>query len=158
MESKASVDGSGWWEGYCTKDCDSDDDCSACCRSGLYRGTGYLASPPRRSCCRAGEQGPGAADTGGDLVGEQQDVVLTADLGHAPQIEATRDAEILNEWKRQPGLGPSQIRNQLRRAGVKVSVNTVPRVMEDAGYRPLKESQEPHDKRYESTRPIHRVE
>ena len=28
------------------------------------------------------------------------------------------------EWHRHPGLGPSQIRNQLRRKNIKVSVNT----------------------------------
>jgi putative transposase len=74
--------------------------------------------------------------------------------GPAPkEIEAQRDGEILSEWKRQPGLGPSQIRNQLRRGGVKVSVNTVRRVMEDAGYRPPKVKREPHDQRYEAVRP-----
>lgn len=51
-------------------------------------------------------------------------------------IEAERDREILDMWHEHPGLGPSQIRNQLRRKGVKVAVNTVRRVMEDAGYRP----------------------
>ena len=30
-------------------------------------------------------------------------------------IKAKRDREILDEWQRQPGLGPSQIKNQLRR-------------------------------------------
>ena len=74
--------------------------------------------------------------------------------GPAPKdIEAQRDGEILSEWKRQPGLGPSQIRNQLRRGGVKVSVNTVRRVMEDAGYRPPKVKREPHAQRYEAVRP-----
>src|SRR5581483_11148297 len=48
------------------------------------------------------------------------------------EIEAQRDQEILGEWHRHPGLGPSQIRNQLRRKSIKVSVNTVRRVMEDA--------------------------
>jgi transposase-like protein len=32
-----------------------------------------------------------------------------------------RDKEILDEWRRHPGLGPSQIRNQLRRKNIKVS-------------------------------------
>jgi putative transposase len=74
--------------------------------------------------------------------------------GPAPNdIEAQRDKEILGEWKKQPGLGPSQIRNQLRRAGVKVSVHTVRRVMQDAGYRPPKVKREPHDQRYEAVRP-----
>jgi len=35
--------------------------------------------------------------------------------GPAPQeIEEQRDREILGEWRKHPGLGPSQIRNQLR--------------------------------------------
>jgi transposase InsO family protein len=68
-------------------------------------------------------------------------------------IEAQRDREILEEWKRHPGLGPSQIKNQLRRKGVKTSVNTVRRVMEDAGYRPPKVKSSNHDRRYEVVRP-----
>jgi transposase InsO family protein len=76
--------------------------------------------------------------------------------GPAPaEIEAQRDKEILDEWHRQPGLGPSQIRNQLRRKGIKTSVNTVRRVMEDAGYRPPKVERKAHDQRFEATRPNH---
>jgi len=70
-------------------------------------------------------------------------------------IEAQRDQEILGEWTRHPGLGPSQIRNQLRRKGIKTSVNTVRRVMEEAGYRPPKVESKNHDQRYEATRPNH---
>jgi putative transposase len=70
-------------------------------------------------------------------------------------VEAQRDREILAEWHRHPGLGPSQIKNQLRRRGVKVSVHTTRRVMEEAGYRPPKVKREPHDERYESIRPNH---
>jgi len=70
-------------------------------------------------------------------------------------VEIQRDREILGEWKKHPGLGPSQVRNQLRRNGIKVSVRTVRRVMEDAGYRPPKVKREPHDKRYEAIRPNH---
>ena len=74
--------------------------------------------------------------------------------GPAPKdIESQRDSEILSEWRKHQGLGPSQIRNQLRRSGIKVSVHTVRRVMEDAGYRPPKVTREPHDKRYEAVRP-----
>jgi transposase InsO family protein len=76
--------------------------------------------------------------------------------GPAPaEIEAQRDKEILDEWRRHPGLGPSQIRNQLRRKNVKVSVNTARRVMEEAGYRPPKVERKPHDQRFEATRPNH---
>lgn len=70
-------------------------------------------------------------------------------------VEAQRDAEILAEWRQHPGLGPSQIRSQLRRRSVKVSVHTVRRVMVDNGYRPPKVKREPHEKRYEATRPNH---
>jgi len=76
--------------------------------------------------------------------------------GPAPtEIEAQRDQEILGEWKKHPGLGPSQIRNQPRAKCVKVSVNTVRRVMEEAGYRPPKVRRQPHDQRYEAVRPNH---
>jgi transposase InsO family protein len=71
------------------------------------------------------------------------------------EIAALRDKEILDEWHRHPGLGPSQIRNQLRRKSIKTSVNTVRRVMEEAGYRPPKVERKPHDERYEATRPNH---
>lgn len=76
--------------------------------------------------------------------------------GPAPgELEAQRDKEVLDEWHRHPGLGPSQIRNQLRRKGIRTSVNTVRRVMEGAGYRPPKVERKVHDQRYEATRPNH---
>ncbi len=71
------------------------------------------------------------------------------------QAEAQRDKEILDEWHRHPGLGPSQIRNQLRRKGVKVAVQTVRRVMEDEGYRTPKVQRSRHDQTYEAVRPNH---
>lgn len=76
--------------------------------------------------------------------------------GPAPKdIEERRDAEILGEWKTHPGLGPSQIVNQLRRKAIKVSVHTARRVMEDAGYRPPKVVRQKHERRYEAVRPNH---
>jgi transposase InsO family protein len=71
------------------------------------------------------------------------------------EIEEQRDREILGEWKKHPGLGPSQVRNQLRRRGIKVGVATARRVMEEAGYRPPKVQRVPHDQRYEAVRPNH---
>jgi len=70
-------------------------------------------------------------------------------------LEAQRDKEILDQWHRHPGLGPSQIKNQLRRKQVKVSVATVRRVMEEAGYRPPKVKRQGHDERFEAVRPNH---
>ncbi|MEJ2239549.1 MAG: DDE-type integrase/transposase/recombinase, partial [Gemmatimonadales bacterium] len=71
------------------------------------------------------------------------------------EVEALRDKEILDEWRRHPGLGPSQIRNQLRRKNVKVSVQTTRRVMQEAGYRPPKVKRQEHDERFEAARPNH---
>ena len=76
--------------------------------------------------------------------------------GEAPgDIEARRDAEILEEWGKHPGLGPSQIVNQLARRNVRVGTHTARRVMEDAGYRPPKVERQKHDRRYEAVRPNH---
>jgi transposase InsO family protein len=66
---------------------------------------------------------------------------------------AERDRRILAEWKKQQGLGPSQVRNQLRRAGMKVSMQTVRRVMEEAGYTTPKVERRNHDGLYEAVRP-----
>jgi putative transposase len=83
-----------------------------------------------------------------------------AGLGPSPtegeasaDIEAQRDREILAEWRRQPGLGPSQIQKQLRRRQIKVSVNTVRDVMIEAGYRPPRMKTRGHDERFEALRP-----
>lgn len=70
-------------------------------------------------------------------------------------VEAKRDREILDMWRTHPGLGPSQIRNQLRREGIKVSTHTVRRIMEDAGYRPPKVNRQEHTKSFEAVRPNH---
>jgi transposase InsO family protein len=71
------------------------------------------------------------------------------------EIEEKRDKEILDEWNKHPGLGPSQIVNQLARRNVRVAVHTARLVMEEAGYRPPKVEREKHDRRYEAVRPNH---
>ena len=72
------------------------------------------------------------------------------------EVTAKRDREILDTWRDHPGLGPSQVRNQLRRKSIKVSTATVRRVMEDAGYRPPKARKtSSHTRRYEAVRPNH---
>lgn len=67
-----------------------------------------------------------------------------------------RDRRILTEWRAHPGLGPSQVRNQLRRQGLKVSLHTVRCVLEEHGYvTPKVRRQAVHDQRYEAVRPNH---
>jgi putative transposase len=69
-----------------------------------------------------------------------------------PRVE--RDRRILEEWRKHPGLGPSQVRNQLRRKGLKTSTNTVRRVMVEAGYAPPRVKRDRvSDDRYEAVRP-----
>jgi transposase-like protein len=69
-----------------------------------------------------------------------------------PAVE--RDRRILAVWRKHRGLGPSQIKNQLRRAGLKISTHTVRVTMEEHGYVPPKSRRkEVHDERYEAIRP-----
>lgn len=70
----------------------------------------------------------------------------------APQQE--RHALILALWRQQPGLGPSQIRNLLKRKGFKASVNTVRALMEEHGYVQPKLRRKEHTGRYEAVRPL----
>lgn len=67
---------------------------------------------------------------------------------------AVRDLRILTEWRAHPGLGPTQVRNQLRRQGFKVSTHTVRCVLDEHGYvTPKSRRQEAHDNYYEAVRP-----
>lgn len=85
--------------------------------------------------------------------GKAPDSPLT---GNDEDSTAARDQRILKEWKTHPGLGPSQVRNQLRRQGMKVSVHTVRCVLEENGYvTPKTRRVEAHDQRYEAVRPNH---
>ena len=56
---------------------------------------------------------------------------LSDPLADQTPAKNDRDALVLAEGNKYPGLGPSQIRNQLRRAGVTISVRTVRMVMEN---------------------------
>ena len=103
---------------------------------GICRTT--LRAWERKTARAAAGAGAGSAPTSGP------DPKTTAEV---------RDARILAEWKKQVGLGPSQIRNQLRRVGVKVSVQTVRRVMEEAGYQTPKVERRDHTGTYEAVRP-----
>jgi transposase InsO family protein/transposase-like protein len=64
-----------------------------------------------------------------------------------------RERRVLQEWRAHPGLGPSQVRNQLRRAGFKISVHSVRVVMEAHGYVTPTIRREAADNFYEATRP-----
>jgi transposase InsO family protein len=77
-------------------------------------------------------------------------------IGSDKNAAISRDRRILSEWKAHPGLGPSQVRNQLRRQGLKVSLHTVRCVLDENGYVTPKVRREvTHDQRYEAVRPNH---
>lgn len=74
--------------------------------------------------------------------------------GSDENAAALRDQRILKEWKSSTGLGPSQVRNQLRRQGFKVSIHTVRCVLEENGYvSPKVRHVSNHDQNYEAVRP-----
>jgi putative transposase len=50
------------------------------------------------------------------------------------EIDASQETAILDTWKNRPGFGPGQVRNQLRRQGITISIRTVRKVMKANGY------------------------
>jgi len=51
------------------------------------------------------------------------------------QISPEKEQAILKEWKNNPGFGPGQVRNQLRRQRVTISTTTVRKIMKANVYR-----------------------
>ncbi len=72
------------------------------------------------------------------------------------EISANQEAAILDVWKKNPGYGPGQVRNQLRRQGITISSVTVRKVLKGNGYKSSKK-EDKKDKRwhrFEATRPL----
>lgn len=68
--------------------------------------------------------------------------------------QAERHTLVRELWRTHPGFGPSQIRNQLKRLGYKISVHTVRDIITDAGYiQPRVKSKTP-PRAYEAARPM----
>ena len=71
------------------------------------------------------------------------------------KISEAKENAVLDTWKRYPGFGPSQIRNQLRRQGIPISTRTVSLLMEANGYKgPRKKQSQEEPLRFEATRPL----
>ena len=51
------------------------------------------------------------------------------------KITAQQEGVVLDSWKQNPGFGPGQVRNQLRRQGTTISIRTIRSIMEANGYR-----------------------
>jgi putative transposase len=64
-----------------------------------------------------------------------------------------RDKLVAEVWRKNPGFGPSQIKNILKRSGLRLSVATVRNIMEENGYvRPKLKAREARG-RYQASRP-----
>jgi len=73
-------------------------------------------------------------------------------------------ARIVPDWKREkvlavkesdPGFGPSQIRNQLRRSGITISIESIRNILQQAGYQLQRRHVPPKDYvRFEASRPL----
>lgn len=72
------------------------------------------------------------------------------------EISATQEKAVLSTWERCPGFGPGQVRNQLRRQGVTISIGTVRKIMEAEGYkdRRKKRDEKKDWSRFEAGRPL----
>ena len=88
----------------------------------------------------------------------ERDEQSTPTPGAAPERQDESQEErhqmVVSIWKQQPGLGPSQIRNQLKRKGFKIAVNTVRAIMEEHGYVQPKVRRKDHTGEYEAVRPL----
>lgn len=61
---------------------------------------------------------------------------------------------VIELWRSRPGMGPAQIRGQLYREGIKISVSTVRNILEENGYTPPKAKiKSERVFRYEAARP-----
>ena len=76
------------------------------------------------------------------------------------KISAEKEAAVLSTWKRYSGFGPGQVRNQLRRQRITVSIKTVRKIMEANGYEaPRKKTYKKEDgNRFEARRPLELVQ
>jgi transposase InsO family protein len=71
-------------------------------------------------------------------------------------ITEKQEKAIFDVWKKNPGYGPGQVRNQLRRQGITISIVTVRKILESNGYKSPRKKDQKEQKwnRYEATRPL----
>ena len=75
------------------------------------------------------------------------------------QISPEKEQSVLKEWKANPGFGPGQIRNQLRRQRITISTKSVRKIMQANGYKVKKKKESgEEDRRFEASRPLELVQ
>lgn len=71
------------------------------------------------------------------------------------EISADQEKHVVDCLKTNPGYGPGQVRNQLRRQTITISIKTVRRIMKANGYKPTSRKRKTDDiKRFEASRPL----
>jgi transposase InsO family protein len=68
--------------------------------------------------------------------------------------------QVLAVWRNNPGFGPSQIHNQLRRVGTRCDTKTIRKIISAYGYTPpqFKPPRPREDQRFEASRPLELVQ
>lgn len=76
------------------------------------------------------------------------------------RVPAGVQKQVVEVWRNNPGFGPSQVRNQLRRVGVRVDTKTVRKILKQYGYTPpqAKPPRSRDSKRFEASRPLELVQ
>jgi transposase InsO family protein len=76
---------------------------------------------------------------------------------HVPEA---MQKQVLAVWRNNPGFGPSQIRNQLRRVGTRCDTKTIRKILSAHGYTPpsLKPPRPREEQRFEASRPLELVQ
>ena len=71
------------------------------------------------------------------------------------KITPEQEKNIIDVWQKNPGYGPGQVRNQLRRQGITISIRTVRAIMQANGYESEGKKNKPkNDNRFEARRPL----
>ena len=75
------------------------------------------------------------------------------------QISPEQEKAILDTWNENPGFGPGQVRNQLRRQAITISIRTIRSIMQANGYKAAKrKSDRKNHQRFEARRPLELVQ
>jgi len=71
------------------------------------------------------------------------------------QITREQEKAVLDTWKDNPGFGPGQVRNQLRRQAITISIRTIRSIMQANGYKAAKRKSDKESlQRFEARRPL----
>ncbi|MBW2591772.1 MAG: DDE-type integrase/transposase/recombinase [Deltaproteobacteria bacterium] len=66
-----------------------------------------------------------------------------------------KESAVLDCWKCNPGFGPGQVRGQLRRQGITVSIRSIRKILKANGYTPIgKKPAKQKSQRFEARRPL----